>query len=69
MIRCKALMRKCRQHPSSMEPGCFYCRRKNLSDVSSVLFPEDRLLRQIFGEGERFYTVNTKIHRRLRKRS
>lgn len=60
-------MRPCRRHghANGMLDGCHYCWRKYHTDIQSVLRPEDRLLRQIFGEG-RFYTVNTKTPRRVK---
>jgi hypothetical protein len=64
----RSLSRKCRHHlrVDGVMNGCYYCRRKYLTDIHSLLSPEDRLLRQIFGE-DRFYFVNPKKRRNKRK--
>lgn len=68
-IRQRALMRPCRHHGYSngKVEGCYYCYRKYLSDttINGILRPEERLLREIFGES-RFLTVKPKKPRRKR---
>ena len=65
-IHTKALMRPCRRHGkiNGMSDGCYYCLRKYRLEMSSILSPEERILRAIFSEG-RFYEVNTN---KLRKK-
>jgi hypothetical protein len=54
--------RPCRRHnPPELRTNCFYCRRKSQLEslLKTKISPEEILLRSIFGEGGRFFSVIT----------